>query len=326
MEKSSAHHLFRPSSIEKTTGEPNSGEHEMKAATTPKTKVRKNGKLSNQQGRKVTQRGVGVAQLERLRLQERWKFMTEMDPVTPPSSILQHPLQFQSPVPYFDPKTRPLPVSLNRGGGRLFSDPSHVHYEGDDFNGGGFSFYRYSNGGFGSDSVRSLSVGSNGGFEMKHGGEEPQRFQTLNQVVEQPAKELSSIQMTHCLSEKCGFCFKKKRQTPEMIGFKQMNGFDSLGLSLGSPRSFDGNVKTFGLNTEEVVEVKAVHRKKNAVRGESVFMEYEFFPSSSTSSNSCSGSGSNKDSSVSEGMGGGSGSVSPTTPTAHFLDLSLKLC
>ncbi|GMH05674.1 hypothetical protein Nepgr_007514 [Nepenthes gracilis] len=76
-------------------------------------RARKSGKQQNGPAqKKQPQRGMGVAQLERLRLQERWKKMTEISP-----SVHPHHVKYPNPYPYFDPPTSGVPVQLPKLGG-----------------------------------------------------------------------------------------------------------------------------------------------------------------------------------------------------------------
>ncbi|KAL5706193.1 hypothetical protein ACHQM5_024394 [Ranunculus cassubicifolius] len=312
--------IFRPSSMENTAGKHNNGELERN----PKEKVTKNPKAK--QRRNQPRRGVGVAELERrIRLQEQWKLMKKQinNPVTPPLPNFQHPSDFQFAIPYFNPNNQSVPESFGEG---LNALPLPVHFDGfgDDCNAaaanlGGYSSYGFRNDGFVPDSATNLVP--NGGYEIIPVVEES-RFQSFNnyQYVEQPAKELPSIQMTHCFSENCVFCFKNA----ERLAYKPMNGYDSLGYCL-CYNNVDDN--SSGLDRYEGVEMNTVHPQRNVVKEENELTEYEFFSSSASSSN-CSGSSwLNRDRDSSSVLWGGeaSGSASPTTPTTHFLDLSLRL-
>ena len=62
-----------------------------------KTRGRKPSKTKGPNNKKQPQRGLGVEQLERLRLQERWKKMTEMPlPLQPPPAVLNFPADHNS--------------------------------------------------------------------------------------------------------------------------------------------------------------------------------------------------------------------------------------
>ncbi|GAB2284596.1 hypothetical protein Dimus_019052 [Dionaea muscipula] len=112
---------------------------EPKPAENPKPRGRKSGGSSKQgngssaagaAGQKKPQRGMGVEQLEKLRLQERWKKMTEINPSPPPppptlglgSSAASSPavqIQYQNhPYPYLDPTLAcGIPVHLPKFAG-----------------------------------------------------------------------------------------------------------------------------------------------------------------------------------------------------------------
>ena len=65
-----------------------------------------------QKVKKQPQRGMGVAQLERLRLQERWKKMTEI------SNVLPQPLSLHNPYPLSPPSYQNLVSTTQFGHGR----------------------------------------------------------------------------------------------------------------------------------------------------------------------------------------------------------------
>lgn len=80
----------------------------------PKTRGRKPGSKATGQKKKPPQRGMGVAQLERLRLQERWKKMTEMPPLD--SLSIHNNFQYQSTTHSVLPEPIPsVPVMHGAG-------------------------------------------------------------------------------------------------------------------------------------------------------------------------------------------------------------------
>ena len=81
---------------DQTTTTTTTEEEETKPEPTTKTRARKSSKAPNP--KKLPQRGLGVAQLERLRLQERWKKITEIPRVQPFNHSDPQLLQHQTPL------------------------------------------------------------------------------------------------------------------------------------------------------------------------------------------------------------------------------------
>ncbi|KAH0986774.1 hypothetical protein GBA52_013951 [Prunus armeniaca] len=84
---------------------------ESKPESTKSTKgTKKSGKATN--SKKQPQRGLGVAQLERLRLQDRWKKMTELPQLQPQPQVVNLPDHHQYQNFQHQNPTRTLPGPL----------------------------------------------------------------------------------------------------------------------------------------------------------------------------------------------------------------------
>ncbi|KAI3702915.1 hypothetical protein L6452_28669 [Arctium lappa] len=200
-----------------------------------------------QKKNKQPQRGMGVEQLERLRLQERWKKMTELPSLHP----LPLPNSFSSSVAF------PTSSSCNtvaNGGGVHFrpaTAPPGMLLTGI---GNGCGMLHGSNL-FLPDQVADPSVIGSG-----HGG-----FRFEN------SKELASIpNYIKCASDGCGICHKKKRinggsNACLVNTFRNFCGNNTVGemIDAGKTRRCSG----------QVTEVMSVHRN-----GGGSLTEYEFFP------------------------------------------------
>ncbi|XP_022975733.1 protein SPOROCYTELESS [Cucurbita maxima] len=226
-----------------------------------KTRAARKTAAKNPHQKKPPQRGLGVAQLERLRLQERWKKMTQISPPHP--FLLDFPLQF----PVAGASSAPV---------------------GNDYGTGVLGF------------IGNCGFGSGGGGLMTmepfpHGGGAMVDPRLLIGNSVEASRELSSIPNLPpppppppCVSDRCDICFKKKRvnfsntmKEKNIIGTAEPPpvSFDFLGLSTNSAATdFD-----FSLNfNQDGAGVKQIHRKvagKGGGGGEgSTLMEYEFFP------------------------------------------------
>ncbi|KAK7401867.1 hypothetical protein VNO78_13697 [Psophocarpus tetragonolobus] len=233
--------------------------------------------------KKPPQRGLGVAQLERLRIQESWKKMSEgcsggilqVPTLHDQQQLFQcHPPVFASggvPVRYGAP-------SPNLGF-QFQCSQQHVINGGNTIGGGW---------------ILPNRVG------CSYGSGPPLLLGTPLET----SKELSSIPNLHSQPECFDFCLKKtrfnednekgsntRREKPLDIW---PNGRDFLGfMPQSSAPSLAGETSDFynklvkndsasayacsTHNLDECVEVVAVHRRGNSVSGR-VFMEYEFFP------------------------------------------------
>ncbi|GAB4846287.1 hypothetical protein Ancab_025288 [Ancistrocladus abbreviatus] len=126
---------------------------------------RKSGKQQNGSIKKQPQRGMGVAQLERLRQQERWKMMAEIN--SAPS------LQYSGTTPYpynFDPPTTGVPIhqlpkfgaggfGVIAGGAHHGFPPAVVH------SGGEPTSAHFFQGGFGGFDPNGLPILGSSGLE-----------------------------------------------------------------------------------------------------------------------------------------------------------------
>ncbi|KAA8526883.1 hypothetical protein F0562_008888 [Nyssa sinensis] len=226
------------------------------------------------QKKKQPQRGMGVAQLERLRLQERWKKMTEIN-INPLHSLSLH-------HPHFLPSSLadPTPTGVSVPFGK-FSAYGAI-------NGGG-----QLNGGF--PGLASSSGVGNGVFGDQFlvdpyglGARNPS-FRVENAT--ETSKELSSMPNMKCYYENCSVCHKKKRINGEKLKFNgvkdintdtsPINGCSFLGLNLGNNQNNDGDNQNFiarapshaaAHNVDQETHFVGCHKKG------SVFLEYEFFP------------------------------------------------
>ncbi|KAI3457527.1 hypothetical protein Pfo_014190 [Paulownia fortunei] len=289
------------------------------------------------QKKKQPQRGMGVEKLERLRLQERWKKMTEIN-TTNNQGFSIPAASFSDPVL----TNASVPVQLSKLGG--FGAPN-VGQMGLNHNQSYLGFHGQTGvGGFASDQLQTDLFGigckSNSGF--------------LGKNVTGISKELSSNpNVVKCYSEHCNACHKKKKVNGENLGsgrvrsdmYMQMCNVGDcgfLGLNIGDNQNVM-NQENRGLGTKaplvpqvgyavgngkQGVEVVAVHRKKgsSSSEGGSVLMEYEFFPSGK----GCCRSDSHNDELVMMKLVGGSETSSSSSSMAGFdapncIDLSLKL-
>ncbi|TKY49032.1 hypothetical protein E2542_SST26458 [Spatholobus suberectus] len=232
--------------------------------------------------KKPPQRGLGVAQLERLRIQESWKKMSEDSGVLPVPNFNDHHhhhlVQCQPP-PMFASGSLPVRYgapapSLNLG----FQCPQQHVINGNNTIGGGW--------------MLPNRVGS-------YGSGAPLLVGTPIET----SKELSSIPNLYSEPECFDVCLKKtrfnednekgsnaRRERPlerwsnghDFLGFMAQSAAPSL---VGETSDFYNKLakhdaaSTYACATpnDECAEVVAVHRRGNSVSGR-VFMEYEFFP------------------------------------------------
>ncbi|KAK9268681.1 hypothetical protein L1049_000441 [Liquidambar formosana] len=295
------------------------GSEETKSETA-KQRGKRSSKSKSPSKKKQPQRGMGVAQLERLRLQERWKVMTETNPL-PPFNI-QNQFQYQFPHSFSNsPSGGPAAFpAANYGGDQLGLNRVLM-------------LQTIGNGGFNGVFVGgSCGSGGAGGWGYDQVQVDP-RFRIEN--VFETSKELTSMPKMQCVSDQFDSCLKKKPSNRELFGFNggrekvtavsPINGYDRLELNLGNNHSINGQRRDFGAraarraggNPEEVVEVMAIHRKGNSVGG-SLLMEYEFFP----------GNGDSRSTSTTGGEAiftTASTTTSDTNASCNSIDLSLKL-
>ncbi|GKV42552.1 hypothetical protein SLEP1_g49941 [Rubroshorea leprosula] len=294
--------------------------------------------------KKPPQRGMGVEKLERLRIQERWKKMTEAAtaPQLDQSGAASYGAMY--PTVHLAEPSESVPNLLGAAscGVPTINVGVPVGLWGWDM-------------GMKKVQKRTWNGGFNG-FGVDHGSDQvlgmvdyPEnraKAEDFGSVLE-TSKELSSMpNLQECVPEyRCEFCFKKKRlcgdnrRLNEGLNFNQtshalpMNGGQNLPQQhLENNQNFNGLIDGFSKkeprssaayssnhNLSKGVDVVAIHRKKGinssvAVGGGNhVFMEYDFFPRRSTSSKV-------EEASVTEAL---SGEASDTNST--FVDLSLKL-
>ncbi|KAL3576724.1 hypothetical protein D5086_022007 [Populus alba] len=230
--------------------------YQSKRPTTSKSQTRK----------KQCQRGMGVAQLESLRIQERWKAITEANQnigalnLQPTQQLHDHyPSNYNTDsnnqmLQYGTTVNCGVPMSSNGGVFNGFLGWDHqggvVVKRVDGFN-------ENNNDGFGSGQVflNPYLVGSVPVHQVGAPAPAP---------VFEASKELSSIPkvMQHQQYEpsRCDLCFK-------------MGGF-----SARAARSAPYANHNHNNNNEGTSEVMAVHSKGNNPLGRNVIMEYEFFP------------------------------------------------
>ncbi|XP_039026689.1 protein SPOROCYTELESS [Hibiscus syriacus] len=228
--------------------------------------------------KKQPQRGMGVAQLERLR---------KMNETRTTTGITQFPCETRGAagnVPVLHGIVRyGVPMVINGGSGGLWGSGSETD---------GLMMQRVvGNGGFGGFNGQVL-VGNPGNLQVGCG------------VVE-ASKELSSMpKFQHCKPDRCDSCFKKKRCNGETGGIlnqygqifprkevdfhgrnlennqnytnEEMNGFSAR----AARSAYTYAAATGGQmnNINESVDLLAIHKKGNSVGTGSYVMEYEFFP------------------------------------------------
>ncbi|CAK7327520.1 unnamed protein product [Dovyalis caffra] len=234
------------------------------AKTTITSRTKKPATNKHQTRKKQPQRGMGVAQLERLRIQERWKAITEGNQI---GSLNRQPAQqlhvsdpfnnnnYYQMLQYGTAVNYGVPMSSNVGVFNGFLGWDHK---------GGVMVNRVdgfnvdSNDGFGSGQVliNPYMVGPAPVHQVGIPASAPA-------AVFEASKELSSIpkviqQQKQYEPSRCDLCLK-------------MGGFSARAAN----SAFFAN---HNHKNNEGVEVTAVHRKGNNPRGRKVIMEYEFFP------------------------------------------------
>ncbi|XP_010277886.1 PREDICTED: uncharacterized protein LOC104612234 [Nelumbo nucifera] len=311
--------------------------------------------------KKPPQRGLGVAQLERLRLQERWKMMTEMDPFLCQS--LKDQAQFQFSFPFVNQQPSGISAPLSGLGPTNYAGPnssllsSHtLAYYSCSVGNGGISGVPVASG------VRPVYYSQRFEADRSRIGSHERRFQNGHSI--ESRKELSSIQTMHGLSDEQSYLWAKykKHSNGDNLEYggagrhrwvMPIDDRGFLGLDLGCNRNLDGERGNVGdgaggarlrldrPKVHEEAKVLAVQRKGRTVIGE-VVMEYDFFPCSeggggdrrkmemnnngwcSTQQTEGSSSSSSSAATSSSRAGVVVGEAS-TSRSAHFLDLSLKL-
>ncbi|KAL5972947.1 hypothetical protein ACLOJK_039754 [Asimina triloba] len=302
------------------------------------------------------QRGLGVAQLERLRLQDPGKKNVESDPSQ------AHNLQLLFPFSVSDP-----PGNLSFG---PFPPTNYTQMRGQIGN-GGFPVVG-----------REFSVGS-GEFPLQPAADRLRSPASSAHEVRFPmARELPSTQMPQlCMFNQCEACAKEERiqrQTTQnpLNGWSsssrfpdaEMDGCNFLGLNLGGGRAVDRGSMDFGgrggwcggssgmhvfeelvsgptqvdsLNdppetmenrsnrlVEQGVDVAALAQRKGKWVGEGILKEYDFFPGKESYNNnsySSSRRGAVSVTAVSTADAVAGEAYSPSPSYTGYLDLSLKL-
>ncbi|XP_020091385.1 uncharacterized protein LOC109712304 isoform X2 [Ananas comosus] len=182
-------------------------------STAPATKQKPRRAPKPSAPKRPPQRGLGVAQLERLRLQERWKTTTESDPSSPreihPTPLLHLPVPFPGSSPHAPP---PPPTALcylhrsslsaNLGLGLAPSAQSllHDHYPAD---------------------------------RWRIAAPDP-----LFHLPEPPSNQKIATTM-QCFSDQCEFCATKKRLFGENPTLSGINGVDYLEMDLAAAVAVD---------------------------------------------------------------------------------------
>ncbi|KAL3508602.1 hypothetical protein ACH5RR_028003 [Cinchona calisaya] len=277
---------------------------------------------SDQSKKKQPQRGMGVAQLERLRLEERWKKITEINQIS--SSPPPPPISSSSSLPNY----AVVPVHLTKKFGGFPLNLNHHHHQPQPPAAMLFQGNLY-----GADHVRSIT-------------------ETSKELSSTPNVIIKSFSSDHC-----SVCNRKKRivsgenlvfngsvkdmneEMPSIITSSDFVGFN-IGQNYSGKNQDFGKKATFharttysvGNDIDQGVEVVAVHRKGASSSSSSgdgsgdVLMEYEFFPSGKGSSE--------PSSSVNAAVMYGGDASCATTTTGHgcvavdasnSIDLSLRL-
>ncbi|CAL9129484.1 hypothetical protein MUK42_24953 [Musa troglodytarum] len=220
------------------------------------------------------QRGLGVAQLERLRLQERWKKMTEVEP--PRDGIL--PLHLHQRTPVAGPVY---------GAPIVYSAGQHLD--------GCFTRYRQivhgsvAYGGAAAGSVaRSVLDDHHGLDRYRKAKAGDARFH-----VGSPFPEPPSSQNLQCLSDPCEFCARKKRLFGNSLSHNLGTGADYFEMDLAAAMAVDLG-KPAGGKEREVIK------------------EFEFFPPSSQSVSTGEGSSELADRTAGDASSSSAAAASPS--------------
>ncbi|MBA0848504.1 hypothetical protein Goshw_003144 [Gossypium schwendimanii] len=232
--------------------------------------------------KKQPQRGMGVAQLERLRKMSETRTTTTINQFGCEAVGASNVPVLHGVANYGVP-----PMMINGGSGGLWGWGADTD---------GLIMQRVvGNGGFGGFNSQVL-VGNPGNVQVGC---------AAASVVE-ASKELSSMpKFQHCKPEHCDLCFKKKRCNMENGKFNGglFNQFGQAfpnkgtdfhgwnlennqntneemmkGFSARAARSAYAYAATGQMNINETVDVVAIHRKGNSFGTGSYVMEYEFFP------------------------------------------------
>ncbi|KAH7860789.1 hypothetical protein Vadar_017994 [Vaccinium darrowii] len=228
-------------------------------------------KSKSNEKKKVPQRGMGVAQLERQRMQEGWKKMAHQNPL-----LLQPHNIIPQTNNYFFPASFPEPTSFGRTGG----------------NGNGvglnqrFLLPKVGNGVLYGQVVGPGQVLADAnGFGSFNSG-----FRAGNVACE-ASNELSSMPNVNYNAGQC--CLRHNHKKKRIIDCENLGCNGTRDKCAGC--SFGGFILGNRQKMDQEKEVLAVHRKGSSSGGSghgSLLMEYEFFPgkvSGEDSSSSSSG-------------------------------------
>ncbi|XP_024028299.1 uncharacterized protein LOC21390029 isoform X2 [Morus notabilis] len=219
--------------------------------------------------KKQPQRGLGVAQLERLRLQEHRKKITEIPHLHPFNFLPDH---FHFPAAAAEP-LESVPVQYGAGGyggaHRLMAAVQQQRM-GTSAGFGCGSHYHYHQG--------VNNVGSSGGGH---------HVVMMQQPAQDQKKRFNGDQMNGGTREilQMGGLMNFFGHGPNSCTTENVLSNSAGELSLGFGTTPQATTSSINIpqniinHDHEGVEVVAVHRKGNpSVNGENVFMEYEFFP------------------------------------------------
>ncbi|XP_022753959.1 protein SPOROCYTELESS [Durio zibethinus] len=272
--------------------------------------------------KKQPQRGMGVEKLERLRIQERWKKMTETTATTT-TQFPTDPIGTSNVPVLHGVANYGVPMMINGGSGGLWGWDDTA----------GLVMQRVvGNGGFGGLNSQVL-VGVPGDVQVACGA-----------GVVEDSKELSSMpKLQHCKPDRCDVCFKKMRCNGDNVrfngGFNQFGqvlpkkGAGFLGWNLENDQNINEEMNAFSAraarsasayaghmnNINETVDVVAIHRKGNSIGTGSVLMEYEFFPGKSNRNTST------KERKLPAEASAAVGGEASYANASNCVDLSLKL-
>ncbi|CAD5168769.1 unnamed protein product [Musa acuminata subsp. malaccensis] len=269
-------------------GEGSAAETNTSSAEAPagKAKGRKGGAGAKAAApKRPPQRGLGVAQLERLRLQERWKKMTELEPAR--DGILPLHLHQLTPV-----------------AGAVYGAPI-VYSAGQPLDG---YLTRYRQIVHGPVAYGGAAAGTVARSVLDdHHGLDRYRKATAGDArfhVGSPFPEPPSSQNPQCLSDPCEFCARKKRLFGNKLSDNLATGADYFEMDLAAAMAVD-----------LVMPGKPAGEKEREV-----IKEFEFFPPSSLSVSN--GDGSPE---LADRTAGDASSSSAAAASSTLLDLSLKL-
>ncbi|KAL2476158.1 Uncharacterized protein Adt_36894 [Abeliophyllum distichum] len=271
------------------------------------------------QKKKRPQRGMGVAQLEKLREQEGRNQTLSISPASFSNLTVMNP----NSVPVQYAKLGGF-GTVNGGVGQIGLNQNQSLF--------GFQ-----------EQMGNSSVLVSNHFQVDPFGVGGSNLSFGLKNASENSKELSSTpNSVKCYYEHCNVCHKKKRVNGEILGcsrsgmYMQMppiGNCDFLGLNVGDNESINQENQEVGIqapivplagysvrNCQPGVEVVAFHRKGNSSSGNgTVLMEYDFFPGNGGSRSTC-----NNELALMN-LGGNSEPSSQGGETSSSIDLSLKL-